>query len=128
MLIGLAQRTLADHWFDPGAKDEATYYGVAAKAFLDSATKILVPKDPKQYRKIHQALVNGQLTVRYRSRVKGRDSRFREGRLDRLDQALYLNAIGLPDFSLVEIEGTTKSGGVLFNTGWVSADLVRIEF
>jgi hypothetical protein len=89
---------------------------------------LLVPKDPKQYRKIHQALVLRELAVRYRSRVKGRDSKFREGRLDRLDGALYLNAIGLPDFSLVEIEGSTKSAGLLFNTGWVSADLVRIEF
>jgi hypothetical protein len=89
---------------------------------------LLVPIDAKQSRRIHQALARGQLNVRYRSRVKGRDSRFREGRVERVDKGLYLNAIGLPDFSLVEIEGATTENGVLFNTGWASADLVRIEF
>ena len=34
----------------------------------------------------------------------------------------------LPELSLVEIEGSTTSDGVIFNTGWASADLVRIEF
>jgi hypothetical protein len=89
---------------------------------------LLVPTDAKQSRQIHQAVVLGKLNVRYRSRIKGRDSRYREGRLSRVDKGLYLNAIGLPDSSLVEIEGSMKDGGVLFNTGWASADLVRIEF
>jgi hypothetical protein len=89
---------------------------------------LLTPIDPKQSRVIHKAVVMRQLTVRYRTRVKGRDSKFREGSVEKVDQGLYLNAIGLPDFSLVEIEGSTKADGVLFNTGWASADLVRIEF
>ncbi len=89
---------------------------------------LLVPTDPKQSKKIHQALAAKELTVRYRTRVKGVDSKYREGRIERVDKGLFLNAGGLPDFSLVEIEGTTTKSGVLFNTGWVSADIVRIEF
>src|SRR5262249_16274611 len=45
LLTGLARRTLEDHWFDPDAKDEPTYYGPVAKAYLDSASKILEPKN-----------------------------------------------------------------------------------
>jgi hypothetical protein len=45
LLTGLARRTLEDHWFDHGAKDEPTYYGPVAKAYLDSASKILEPKN-----------------------------------------------------------------------------------
>jgi hypothetical protein len=89
---------------------------------------LLVPIDQKQSRRIHQAIATGQLLVRYRSRIRGIDSRYREGRIERLDKGLYLNAIGLPELSLVEIEGSTKTDGVIFNTGWASADLVRIEF
>jgi hypothetical protein len=89
---------------------------------------LLVPIDQKQSRRIHQAIATGQLLARYRSRIRGIDSRYREGRIERLDKGLYLNAIGLPELSLVEIEGSTKSDGVIFNTGWASADLVRIEF
>jgi len=89
---------------------------------------LLVPKDMQQAKKIHSALISNSLVVRYRTRIKSTDSKHREGRIDRVDQGLYLNAIGLPDQSFVEIEGSTKTRGVLFNTGWVSADLVRIYF
>ncbi len=46
LLLGLAERTLDDHWFDPGARDEPTYYGPAAKAYL-AAAKNLEPKNAK---------------------------------------------------------------------------------
>ncbi len=88
---------------------------------------LLAPTDQKLARKIHKAIANNQLTVRYRTRVKGVDSKHREGRIDRVNGGLYLNALGLPGESLVEIEGRTEADGVLFNSGWVAADLVRIE-
>jgi hypothetical protein len=88
----------------------------------------LVPSNEQQSKKIHLALISNTLIVRYRTRIKGVDSKYREGRIDRVDQGLYLNAIGLPDQSFVEIVGSTQSKGVLFNTGWASADLVRIYF
>jgi hypothetical protein len=89
---------------------------------------LLCPIDPKQAKMIHQAIIREELLVRYRARVNGVDAQAREGRIERVDKGLYLNALGLPNFSLVEIVGTTKNNGVLFNTGWVSADIVRIEF
>jgi hypothetical protein len=89
---------------------------------------LLCPIDPKHARMIHQAIIREELLVRYRARVNGVDAQAREGRIERVDKGLYLNALGLPNFSLVEIVGTTKNNGVLFNTGWVSADIVRIEF
>ena len=89
---------------------------------------LLVPQEVDLFRRINRALVNGLLAVRYRTRVRGRDSRHRDGRIEKIDGGLYLNAIGLPDYSFVEIEASTTADGVLFNTGWASADLVRIEF
>jgi len=89
---------------------------------------LLVPQEVDLFRRINRALVNGLLSVRYRTRVRGRDSRHRDGRIEKIDGGLYLNAIGLPDYSFVEIEASTTVDGVLFNTGWASADLVRIEF
>jgi hypothetical protein len=88
---------------------------------------LLVPLDQTQSRDIHKSLISGDLVVRYRCRVRGVDSKPKEGRLERIDKGLYLNAIGLPDGSLIEIEGKNR-GAVLFNTGWNSADVVRIEF
>jgi hypothetical protein len=89
---------------------------------------LLVPQEPNLSRRINRALINGQLLVRYRARVRGRDSQYREGRIEKIDGELYLNAIGLPDYSFVEVEASTQPDGILFNTGWASADLVRIEF
>ena len=45
LLQGLARRTLEDHWFDPSATSETPYYCAVAKAYLDSAAKLLEPKD-----------------------------------------------------------------------------------
>jgi len=89
---------------------------------------LLVPLEADLFRRINKAMVNGQLSVRYRTRVRGRDSRHRDTRIERIDGGLYLNAVGLPDYSFVEIEASTLADGLLFNTGWASADLVRIEF
>jgi hypothetical protein len=89
---------------------------------------LLVPRDPDLGRRIHKAIVRNELIVSYRARSGNNISRSREGRIERFDTGLYLNASGLPDHSLVEIVGSTKADGVLFNTPWASADLVRIEF
>jgi hypothetical protein len=89
---------------------------------------LLVPTDQRQSRRIHQAVATDQLLVRYRTRVGAIDSRHRDGKVEKLDQGLYLDAIGLPELSLVEIEGRTKTDGIIFKTGWTSADLIRIIF
>lgn len=89
---------------------------------------LLVPKDADIERRINRAIVRNELAIAYRCRTGNTISKQREGRIERVNKGLYLNAIGLPDNSLVEIEGSTKTEGVLFNTGWASADLVRIEF
>src|ERR1035438_5434730 len=89
---------------------------------------LLVPKDADLEKRIHRAIVKDELLVAYRCRTGNTISKRKEGRIERVNKGLYLNAIGLPDNSLVEIEGSTKTEGVVFNTGWASADLVRIEF
>jgi len=89
---------------------------------------LLVPRDADLERRIHRAIVKDELLVAYRCRTGNTISKRRDGRIERVNKGLYLNAIGLPDNSLVEIEGSTRTEGVVFNTGWASADLVRIEF
>ena len=88
---------------------------------------LLVPLESALSRRINRALANRQLTVKYRTRVMGNDSLHRDGKIQKIDGGFYLNAIGLPDYSFVEIEASTPADGVLFNSGWASADLVRIE-
>ena len=66
LLLGLARRTLDDHWFDPGAKDEPTYFVPVAQAYLASAAKILEPKDAKLIKErddLKRRLVPAGLTV-----------------------------------------------------------------
>ena len=89
---------------------------------------LLVPRDADMQKRIHRAIVRDELLVAYRCRAGNSISKPKDGRIERVNMGLYLNAIGLPDNSLVEIEGSTKTEGVVFNTGWASADLVRIEF
>lgn len=89
---------------------------------------LLVPKDAELEKRIHKAIVKNELVVAYRCRMGNSISKRKEGRIERVNKGLYLNAIGLPDNSLVEIEGSTTAEGVVFNTGWAYADLVRIEF
>jgi hypothetical protein len=88
----------------------------------------LVTRDTDLERRIRRAIVKDELVVTYCCRAGNSISKPREGRIDVVNQGFYLNAIGLPDNSLVKVEGATKAEGVLFNTGWASADLVRIEF
>jgi hypothetical protein len=89
---------------------------------------LLVPTDEQLAKNIVRVVKNRSLVVRYRTRIKSRDSKWRDGRIDIVDSGLYLSAMGLPDGSLVEIEGETKNEGIIFNTGWASADLIRIQF
>lgn len=88
----------------------------------------LVPNPVKNAMPVLKELVAGNLVVSYRTRFNGKDSPSRDGRIERINNGLYLNAIGLPSGSLVEVEGALRNGRKLFNTGWVSADLVRIEY
>lgn len=75
---------------------------------------ILVTNQPKQARQVKQALTKGALVIKYRARIKGADSKPKDGRK--------------AADSFVEVEGSTRQDGVIFNTGWAAADLVRLEF
>ncbi len=122
-LIGNRQRVE----FDPSDRLACVAELVQLVSTWSMRKLLLVPADPDLARKIHKAIANNQLMVRYRTRIRGRDSKHREGRPEKVNGAVYLNAIGLPSESLVEIEGRTEADGLLFNSGWASADLVRIE-
>jgi hypothetical protein len=123
-LVGNRQRIN----LDPDDKLAAISELIQAIAGWSMRHLLLCPLDEAEARNIHLAVRRRELTVRYRTRIDGVDSRYREGRLERVNQGLHLSAVGIVRSSLVQIEGTTQSQGVLFDTGWVSADLVRIEF
>src|SRR5207253_1068811 len=62
--LGLAQRTLDDHWFEPGENNQETYYVPVAKAYL-AAAKTLEPKGaktPKARADLEGRLVKAGLT------------------------------------------------------------------
>jgi len=123
-LIGSRQRIE----FDPKDRLRCVAELVKVVSAWSMRRLLLIPKDLDLEKRIHRAIVKDELLVAYRCRTGNTISKRREGRIERVNKGLYLNAIGLPDNSLVEIEGSTKTEGVLFNTGWASADLVRIEF
>ncbi len=113
---------------DPGDKLSCVTELVKAVAGWSMRRLLLCPSEPPQARRILKALTARTLQVQYRARVNGLVKQPRDGRLVKENMGLYLDAVGLPSGSFVEVEGSTASDGVLFNTGWVSADLVRIEF
>jgi hypothetical protein len=89
---------------------------------------LLAPRDLKVRKQIHQAWSTNALDVTYRARINNADRKPRTGRLDVVNNGFYLNVIGLPAGSLVQVEGRTASGTIIFNTGFASADVVRVEF
>jgi hypothetical protein len=113
---------------DPSDRLPCVVELVKAVASWSMRRLLLVPSDPQQARRILKALTRSELKVSYRARINGVASTPRLGRLERENQALYLDAVGLPSQSFVQVEGSTSAEGVLFDTGWASADLVRIEF
>ena len=56
----------------------------------------------------------------------GVESKYRDGRLELIDQGFYLNVIDIPDRGLVEVDGVLN-GDVRFTSGWVSADAVQVK-
>jgi hypothetical protein len=88
---------------------------------------MLVPINRSDASAILVAMRNKELTVRYRTRVDGIDSKFREGRLEKIDGTLRLNVLGVVEKTLIQIEFVTQQKGTI-DTGYVSADPIRIEF
>jgi hypothetical protein len=66
-------------------------------------------------------------TIRYRTQDEnGLESEYREGRLELVDAAFYLNVADVPKRAYVEVEGRL-AGAMKFNSGWASADAVLIK-
>ena len=87
----------------------------------------IVPLSRSDHREIFAAWKSRDLKVRYRTRLAGIDSDFRDARLQRIDGRFRLDVLGVAEGSYIQIEFHPKNGN-LIDTGWVSADLIRIEF
>ena len=66
------------------------------------------------------------LDIRYRTQTDGNESAYRQGRLERVNNAFYLNVSDVPTKALLEVEGKV-GGNEIFNSGWVSADAVSVN-
>jgi hypothetical protein len=64
--------------------------------------------------------------IQYRTQANGIESPFREGRLERVEYAFYLNVSEVPERGLLEVQGILD-GAERFNSGWVSADAVPVK-
>jgi hypothetical protein len=64
--------------------------------------------------------------LQYRTLTDGLESNFREGRLELVDQAFYLNVADVPERAYLEVEGVLN-GDTRFSSGWVSADAVQVK-
>jgi hypothetical protein len=78
-------------------------------------------------RNLHTWQRNNDFVIRYRSKDKDDNvSDAGTGRLEKLEQAFYLNVANVPRRALVEVEGVLN-GQTQFSSGWVSADAVSVK-
>jgi hypothetical protein len=78
-------------------------------------------------RKLHRWTKTPGFTIRYQTRdVNGMDSDYRNGRLEEVDHAFYLNVSDVPKRAMVDVEGMLD-GAVQFSSGWVSANAVQVK-
>lgn len=65
--------------------------------------------------------------IQYRTQDEnGIESGYRQGRLELVDQAFYLNVSDVPRKAYVEVDGLVN-GATQFSSGWVSADAVQVK-
>jgi hypothetical protein len=85
----------------------------------------IVPRNDQLARDIHRNRKSPNFVLRYRTRIGGIDSEYREARVDAVDAGFYLDAIGVPSRCLIEIEGALN-GALLFTSSWDDADVVKV--
>jgi hypothetical protein len=85
----------------------------------------MVPIDEETGKRLRTYVRDPQFKVRYRTRLRGVDSPFREAKVERIKGGLYLTAVGVPEDALVEIEGALN-GQVVVSSGWESVDTVQV--
>lgn len=86
----------------------------------------LTPENDQLRRNLFQWRRTPGFVIQYRTQDEaGIESQAREGRLELVEQGLYLNVAGFPRRALVEVEGLLN-GAPQFTSGWVSADAVQV--
>jgi len=85
----------------------------------------IVPSNEQLAREIHRNRKSPNFVLRYHTRIDGVDSEYREARVEAVDPAFYLDAIGVPSGCLIEIEGSLN-GAPLFSSSWNNADVVKV--
>ena len=87
----------------------------------------LDPDDDRLRRNLQQWRRAPGFEIRYRTQdEEGRESPYRQGRLEMVDQAFYLNVSDVPKRALIEVEGVLN-GTIELSSGWVSADAIQVK-
>jgi hypothetical protein len=87
----------------------------------------LEPESDSLRRNLKQWKTRADFAVRYKVRDENlMESDYRDGRLEQIDQAFYLDVSGLGRRSFVEVLGLL-AGDPKFSSGWVSADAVSVK-
>jgi hypothetical protein len=64
--------------------------------------------------------------IQYRTQAAGIESPYRPGRLEKVNQGLYLDVSEVPENAFLEVQGIL-GGAEQFNSGWVSADAIHVK-
>jgi hypothetical protein len=64
--------------------------------------------------------------IQYRTQANGIESPYRPGRLEKVNQGLYLDVSEVRENAFLEVQGIL-GGAEQFNSGWVSADAVHVN-
>lgn len=91
-----------------------------------SMRKLQLVPEPTRESEIRNLIRNPQFEVRYRTRLNGIDSAHRSARIERIKGGIYMQALGVPDEALIEVEGVVN-GQLAFGSDWESADAVQIR-
>jgi hypothetical protein len=87
----------------------------------------LDPEEDELRRNIQKWRRTTGFVIHYRTQdMAGFESPFREGRLEMVEQGLYLNVSDVQRRGYVEVEGVLN-GTAQFSSGWVSADAVQVR-
>jgi len=87
----------------------------------------LDPDDDRLRRNLQQWRRASGFVIRYRTQdEEGLESPYRQGRVEMVDQAFYLNVSDVPKRALIEVEGVLN-GTIELSSGWVSADAIQVK-